>query len=72
MHKGENKIRFDTFDVQGYSKSCYAFASPVVAAELHRQHGYRVQFNDNPEYPQILSVIEETELPKLVSSNLQP
>lgn len=64
LRKGENKIRFDTFDAQGYLKSCYAFAQPAVAAELHRQHGYKVQFNDNSEYPQILSVIEETVLPK--------
>jgi hypothetical protein len=64
MHKGENKIRFDTFDMQGYLKSCYAFALPTVTAALHRQHGYKVQFNDNSEYPQILSIIEEIELPE--------
>jgi ribonuclease HI len=68
MHKGENKIRFDTFDMQGYLKSCYAFALPTVTAELHRQHGYKVQFNDNSEYPQILSVIEEIGLPQRVQS----
>jgi hypothetical protein len=39
-------------------------ASPNLAAELHRQHGYRVRFNDNPKYPQILEIIEEVSLPK--------
>lgn len=64
MHRGENKIRFDTFDEHGYLESCYAFAEPSISGELHRQHGYKVQFNDNSEYPRILTVIEETELPK--------
>jgi hypothetical protein len=64
MRKGENKIRFDTFDTQGYLKSHYAFAQPEIAAELHRQHGYKVQFNDNSQYSQILSIIEEIALPK--------
>jgi ribonuclease HI len=63
MRKGENKIRFDTFDAQGYLKSCYAFAPPELAARLHRQHGYKVQFNDNLEYPQILDIVSEEVLP---------
>ena len=63
---GEEKVRFDIFseDSQTYVASCYAFASTSLAAELHRQHGYRVRFNDNPKYPQILGVIEEVTLPK--------
>jgi ribonuclease HI len=64
MRKGENKIRFDTFDTQGYLKSCYAFSQPEIAAQLRRQHGYQVQFNDNLEYPQILSIVVEIDLPK--------
>jgi hypothetical protein len=63
MRKGENKIRFDTFDAQGYLKSYYAFAPPALAARLHRQHGYKVQFNDKSEYPQILDIVAEEVLP---------
>jgi ribonuclease HI len=61
MRKGENKVRFDVFSEQAgtFIESCYAFASPTIASELHRQHGYRVRFNDIPKYPQILEIIEE-------------
>jgi hypothetical protein len=51
-------------DTQSYVESCYAFATTALAAELHRQHGYRVRFNDNPKYPQILELVEEVPLPK--------
>lgn len=36
----------------------------AIAAELLRQHGYRVRFNDNSQPPQILELVEEVELPK--------
>ena len=63
---GEEKIRFDIVseDTQSYVESRYAFATTALAAELHRQHGYRVRFNDNPKYPQILELVEEVPLPK--------
>ena len=50
----QEKVRFDMFSegTQTYVESCYAFASTALAAELHRQHGYRVRFNDNQQYPQ--------------------
>lgn len=62
--KGEEKIRFDTFseEIGTFLESCYAFASPALAGELHRHHGYRVRFNDKPEYPQILEILEEVPL----------
>jgi hypothetical protein len=62
----EEKVRFDIFseETQTYVESCYAFASTALAAELHRQHGYRVRFNDNPQYPKILEIFEEVPLPK--------
>ena len=65
MAKGENKVRFDIVadDLQSYSASCYAFASPEISLELHRHHGYRVRFNASPNYPQILEVVEEVKLP---------
>jgi hypothetical protein len=67
--KSENKVRFDVFleDSGAYSQSCYAFASPALAAELHRQHGYRVRFNDSPNYPQIVEIIEEVAIPNRVN-----
>lgn len=62
----EEKVRFDIFcgESQTCVESCYAFASTNLAAELHRQHGYRVRFSDNPKYPQILEIVEEVALPK--------
>jgi hypothetical protein len=67
---GDEKIRFDIFAeaTQTYVESCYAFASTELAAELHRQHGYRVRFNDNSEYPQIIEILEEVMLPKRPAS----
>ena len=66
LGKGEEKVRFDILseESQTYVESCYAFATTAFAAELHRQHGYRVRFNDNPKYPQILEIVEEVLLPK--------
>jgi hypothetical protein len=57
--KGEEKIRFDTFSQQTYLASYYAFACPTLAADLHRQNGYRVRFNEQPKYPKIIEIVEE-------------
>jgi ribonuclease HI len=66
MFRGENRISFNIFveGTQTYDAKFYAFATPAMAAELHRWHGYRVRFNDDPNYPQILENIEEVLLPK--------
>ena len=65
--KGEEKIRFDTFsETTGtYLASFYAFATSELTVELHRGNGYRVRFNDNTSYPQILEIIAVVELPKV-------
>lgn len=65
MAKGENKVRFDLFSeaAQTYVESYFAFATPALAVELHAQHGYRVRFNDDRHYPQILELIEEVQIP---------
>jgi ribonuclease HI len=70
MRTGEEKLRFDALseDGQTYVACFYAFATAEKAAELHRQHGYRVRFNDDPNYPQILECLEEVPLPKRSSS----
>jgi hypothetical protein len=64
MLGGENKIRFDVFSekVGIFTESCYAFAPAALAAELHRQHGYRVRFNAEAKYPQIMEILEEVSL----------
>jgi hypothetical protein len=69
---GEEKVRFDIFskETQTYVESCYAFAPTVLAAELHRQHGYRVRFNDNPKYPQILEIVAALTVTVFSSSNV--
>jgi len=70
IKKTEEKIRFDIFseDTSTYTASCYALATPSLAADLHRQHGYRVRFNDDPNYPQIVEIIEEVPIPNSISS----
>jgi len=66
MCTGEEKIRFDMLsdDGQFYVACFYAFVTPTMAAELHRQNGYRVRFNDNLHYPRIVELIEPVSLPK--------
>ena len=54
-------------ETQTYVKSCYGYASTDLAAELHRQHGHSVRFNDSPEHPQIVEILEEVALPKPTS-----
>lgn len=74
MAKGENKVRFDLFSEsdQSYVESYFAFATPALAAELHAQHGYRVRFNDDGRYPQVLELIEEVQIPKRSHRAVQP
>ena len=65
--KGENRIKFDVFseELQTFTTKRYAFCSPELAHEMHSHHGYRVQCNDNPNYPQIVTMIEEVTIPKV-------
>jgi hypothetical protein len=62
---GLEKIRFDTVsdDGQTYLECFYAYATSEMAAELHRQHGYKVRFNNDVNYPQILECLGEVSLP---------
>lgn len=61
----QNQVRFNMYseESQKFEGSCYAYATPEIAANLHRQHGYRVRFSDNPGYPQITEIIEEVLVP---------
>lgn len=62
---GENRISFNCFDenTQTYHSKCYAYAPPLLSAELHKGNGHRVEFNSEPKYPQILRRIEGVQLP---------
>lgn len=66
--EGENRFVFEIFDESTsiYLSKHFAYCTPVVGSQLHRQRGFRVRMNDKPQYPQILEVIEEVPLPKSV------
>ena len=61
----EERLSFNVFDEskQAYESKFFAFASRTMSFELHRWHGYRVRFNDNPKYPQILDCLKEVPVP---------
>lgn len=63
--KNEERISFNVFDekTNTYGSKFYAFTTSVISYGLHRWHGYRVLFNDNPKYPQILENVEEVAVP---------
>jgi ribonuclease HI len=65
LRKDEDRVKFNVFDEakQTYESQFYASATPLMAFDLHGWHGYRVRFNDNPKYPQILECIEEVTVP---------
>lgn len=64
--KGENRIRFDLFVEHSgeYVASHYAYTTDSLTAELHRQHLYRVKFNNNAHNPRIEEIMEEIRPPK--------
>ena len=61
IRKTGHKITFDLYDEPSasYSQKCYAYTDAHIASELHRQHCYRVNFNNDPKHPIILSILEE-------------
>jgi ribonuclease HI len=62
----ENRFVFEVFDekTKTYISKHFAYCAPEVGAQLHRQRGFRVTINNRPDYPQILGVLGEVELPK--------
>jgi ribonuclease HI len=62
----ENRFVFEVFDekTKAYVSKHFAYCAPEIGAQLHRQRGFQVRMNRNPEYPQILEVLREVELPK--------
>lgn len=59
--KDRHKIVFDLFseDKEAYVEKCFAYAELSIAAELHRQHCYRVRFNSVQQYPVIEEILDE-------------
>jgi ribonuclease HI len=64
--KREERISFNIFDevTQSYTDKLFAYAAPSLATELHRGNGYRVRFNSDSQFPQILEKLEDVPLPK--------
>jgi hypothetical protein len=59
--KKSHKITFDLYDegAARYAEKCYVYAEIDLVSQLHRQHCYRVRFNDVLKHPMIEEVIEE-------------
>jgi len=64
--KGEERISFNLFDElsQTYESKFYAFATPMIAFDLHSWRGWRVQFNADKNFPQIVTLLGEVPLPR--------
>jgi len=71
---GENRFVFEILDEANgiYLSKHFAYCTPATGGDLHRQRGFRVRMNDNPDYPQILEVIEEIPLPKAEQKGKRP
>jgi len=63
LRKTAHKITFDLYDdaTRSYVSKCYAYTEPSLAADLHRQHCYRVKFNQEAGNPVILGIIQEVQ-----------
>jgi hypothetical protein len=66
--EGENRFVFEVFDesTSVYLSKHFAYCTPEIGSQMHRQRGFRVRANDKADYPQIVEVIEEIPLPKAV------
>src|SRR5271165_6596887 len=64
--EGENRFVFEVFDkgTSAYLSKHFAYCTPEVGSQMHRQRGFRVRMNDKADYPQVVEVIEEVPLPK--------
>jgi ribonuclease HI len=64
--EGENRFVFEIFDegTSAYLSKHFAYCTPEIGSQMHRQRGFRVRMNDKSDYPQVIEVIEEVPLPK--------
>jgi ribonuclease HI len=62
----EEKLSFNVFDetTRTYCGKFVAYANAALSLELRRGNGYRVRFNSDSKFPQILERIENVVLPK--------
>ncbi|MFZ0638175.1 MAG: RNase H family protein [Candidatus Acidiferrales bacterium] len=69
VSKKEERISFNLFDeaTQAFHSKFYAFATPLMAFDLHTWRVWRVRFNDEQRHPQIEAIVEE--VPLLKGSN---
>jgi ribonuclease HI len=60
----EEKVSFNLFHetTQEYSGKYFAYAEPQLSFELHKGNGFRVRFNSDPKFPQIVQIIEPIQL----------
>src|SRR6185437_13340155 len=58
---GENKIKFQVFSNarNEFEGKFVAYGTSEIGGSLHRGRVYRVQFNDQVQYPQIVGVLTE-------------
>ena len=63
----ENRFVVEVFDesARAYISKHVVYCTPEIGAQLHRRRGFRVRMNDNPQYPQIVEILEEVPLPKV-------
>lgn len=66
--EGENRFVFEVFDenTNTYLSKHFAYCTPEIGSQMHRQRGFRVRMNAKADYPQVIEVIEEVSLPKAV------
>jgi hypothetical protein len=71
IRKTGHKITFEVVhpETDAYELKCFAYADAVVAAQLHRQHCYRVRFNADPKNPLIEELVAEVACPAPQTAN---
>lgn len=62
--KFEQVVRFEVFAEEAgeYTGAFYAYCKLETAASLHRGNGFRVRFNSDARYPQIVEILETVSL----------
>lgn len=71
IRKTGHKITFEVVSAETgtYVLKCFAYADASVAAQLHRQHCYRVRFNGDPKSPLIEELLAEVACPAPQGAN---
>jgi ribonuclease HI len=61
LRKSDHKVYFNLFNEQSseFIEKHTAYVSVAISSELHRGHSYRVTFNNDADYPQIIGIGED-------------